>query len=104
MSVGRGKAILEVLNDKNLVCVNDGRMTRVDIRSGKERVTFMSSSVRGNCMETAVLGVIIIQLCVVWRLTWCCTQRTTMKGGSSKKQEKSLWSLQESNDVESDKV
>ena len=53
-----GQIIEEVLNDKNLVCVNDGRRTRIDIRTGKESVldlTFISSRLAPKC-EWEVYG------------------------------------------------
>lgn len=40
------------MNDRNLVCLNDGRRTRIDIRTGKESVldlTILSSRMAPKC-------------------------------------------------------
>jgi len=47
-----GQVIEEVMNDRNLVCLNDGRRTRIDIRTGKESVldlTILSSRMALKC-------------------------------------------------------
>lgn len=47
-----GQVIEEIMNDRNLVCMNDGRKTRTDIRSGKESVldlTFLSGRLALKC-------------------------------------------------------
>lgn len=51
-SDNNGQVIEELLNDGNLVCLNDGKKTRVDVRTGKESVldlTLVSNRIAAKC-------------------------------------------------------
>lgn len=47
-----GEVIEEMLSERNMVCVNDGRKTRVDVRTGRESaldLTILSSRLAQRC-------------------------------------------------------